>query len=258
MSDDLQRALDFTSWFENSCADEAVPWRWGVTLFTRAFPNVYMLNFVRVEGRPVDLNFDELVAEADELHGRAGHHHRDIVVKDPGLGAALAPEFKRSGWQVSTLLIMAYRNGGDFPATDLEVRELTSDELRAVRAHSLATGPWAKDTDKIRQLIAADALRAGAAGARFFGALVDGQAVSSADLYSDGTTAQVESVVTQEPYRGRGLGRAVVSETVRAAIDSGHDLVFLLTDDDDWPKELYARMGFEPLGRFYDFLKTLG
>jgi GNAT superfamily N-acetyltransferase len=244
------------SWFENSCADEAVPWRWGVTLFTRAFPNVYMLNFVRVEGRPVDLDFDELIAEADDLHGRAGHQHRDIVVEDPGLGAALAPEFKRSGWQVSSLLIMAYRGGGDLPVTNLEVRELTSDELRAMRAHSLATGPWAKDTDTIRQLIAKDSLLARAAEARFFGALIDGQAVSSADLYSDGTTAQVESVLTLEPYRKRGLGRAVVSEAVRAAIHSGHDFVFLLADDDDWPKELYARMGFEPLGRCYDFLKT--
>jgi GNAT superfamily N-acetyltransferase len=244
------------SWFEKSCADEAVPWRWGVTLFNREFPNVYMLNFVRVEGRPVDLDFDELIAAADELHGRAGHNHRDIVIEDPELGAALAPRFKRSGWQVSSLLIMAYLGGADLPVTDLEIRELTSDELRAMRTYSLATGPWAKDTDTIRQLIAKDALLARAVGARFFGAIAGEQTVCSADLYSDGRTAQIESVLTLEEFRRRGLGRAVVAEAVRAALDSGHDFVFLVADDEDWPKNLYARMGFEPRGRFYDFLKT--
>ena len=101
-----------------------------------------------------------------------------------------------------------------------------------------------------------DALLARAGGARFFGAVVDGQTVCSADLYSDGATAQIESVLTLESFRKRGLGRAVVAEAIRAALNSGHDFVFLLADDEDWPKELYARMGFEPLGWCYDFLKA--
>jgi len=244
------------SWFENSCADDVVPWRWGVTLFNRQFPDVYMLNFVRVEGTPPDLDFDELVAAADELHGHAGHDHRDIVIEDAGLGAALAPEFRGSGWEVSTLLIMAYRGGRIPPGTRPDIRELTPDELRDMRTHSLASGPSAKDPETIRQLIAKDALLVRAAGARFFGAMVDGQTVCSADYYSDGATTQIESVLTLEPFRRRGFGRAVVAEAVRAALDSGHDFVFLVADDEDWPKDLYARMDFEPLGRFYDFLKT--
>jgi GNAT superfamily N-acetyltransferase len=256
--DDLQRAQDFMSWFENSCADEVVQWRWGVTLFNRKFPNVYMLNLVRVEGRPADLDFDELIAEADELHRRAGHDHREIVIPDAGLGAALAPAFRRNGWQVSSLVIMAYRGGRVPRETRPDVRELTPDELRAMRADSLPSGPSAKDLKTIRQLIAKDALLASAAGARFFGAIVEGRTVCSADLYSDGATAQIESVLTLEPFRRRGVGRAVVAEAVQAALDSGHDFVFLVADDDDWPKNLYARMGFVPLGRFHDFLKAPG
>jgi ribosomal protein S18 acetylase RimI-like enzyme len=253
---DLQRASDFMSWFENSCADEVVPWRWGVTLFNREFPNVYMLNFVRVVGAPADLDIDELVASADELHGNAGHDHRDVIIEDARLGASLAPEFRARGWEVSTLLVMGYRGGGELPATNMDIRELTSEELRSIRARSLAGGPSAKDPETIRQLIAKDDLLARAAGARFFGAVVGGQTVCSADLYSNGRTAQIESVLTLEEFRQRGLGRAVVAEAVRAALASGHDFVFLVADDEDWPKDLYARMGFNPLGRFYDFLKT--
>jgi len=151
---------------------------------------------------------------------------------------------------------MAYRGAGELPAIDLDIRELTSDELHSIRARSLAAGPSAKGPEKIRQLIARDDLLVRAAGARFFGAVVGGQTVCSADLYSDGRTAQIESVLTLEEFRQRGLGRAVVAEAVRAALASGHDFVFLVADDEDWPKNLYARMGFEPLGRFYDFLKA--
>jgi GNAT superfamily N-acetyltransferase len=254
--DDLQRALDFMSWFENSCADEVVRWRWGVALFNSEFPKVYILNVVRVEGTPADLDFDELTAAADQLHSRAGHDHRDVVIEDARLGAALAPAFRKSGWEVSTLLIMAYRGGRDLPDAGLDVRELTAEELRDMRARSLAAGPSANDPETMRQLIAKDALLARAVGARFFGARIGGQTVCSADLYSDGTIGQIESVLTLEPFRRRGLGRAVVAEAVRAALSSGHDFVFLVADEEDWPKNLYTRMGFEPLGRFYDFLKA--
>ena len=244
------------SWFENACAERVVPWRWGVTLFNRAFPKVYMLNFVRVEGAPADLNFDELVAEADALHDKAGLDHRGIVIEHADLGAALAPAFRDSGWEVSTLVVMAHRGGRELGETKGDVRELTPGELRAFRAHSYSVGPSARDPETVGQMMDKDALLARAGGARFFGAMVDGNAVCAADLYSDGATAQIESVLTLEPYRKRGLGRAVVVEALRAAIDSGHDFVFLLADDEDWPKELYARMGFESIGLCYDFLKA--
>jgi hypothetical protein len=29
--------------------------------------------------------------------------------------------------------------------------------------------------------------------------------------------------------------------------------VFLIADDDDWPKELYAKLGFDPLCRYWQF-----
>ena len=30
---------------------------------------------------------------------------------------------------------------------------------------------------------------------------------------------------------------------------TGTELVFIVADDDDWPKDLYGRLGFEPIGR---------
>src|ERR687892_42790 len=78
---------------------------------------------------------------------------------------------------------------------------------------------------------------------------------SAADLYSDGRTAQVEDVATLPEHRGRGHATAVVLRAVEEALATGHDFVFLVADAEDWPKELYVRLGFAPLGRTWTFLK---
>jgi ribosomal protein S18 acetylase RimI-like enzyme len=242
------------TWFERSCVERIVPRTWGVGLFHEDFPKVYMLNFVRLNDA-ADLSLLELLAEVDELHREAGCEHRDMLVEDESLGEALAPEFRRLGWQVSRLLLMSYRGDRNLPLVE-EIRELTATELRNIRSRAARVGPSAEDPETIAQLIDKDTRLARAGGARFFGAVVGDSTMCSADLYSDGSTAQIESVLTLEPYRRRGLGRAVVTEALRAAFDTGHDFVFLIAEDNDWPKELYGRMGFEPLGRSYEFLKT--
>jgi ribosomal protein S18 acetylase RimI-like enzyme len=56
-------------------------------------------------------------------------------------------------------------------------------------------------------------------------------------------------------FRGRGLAKAVVSHAVNEARSAGHSLVFLVADDEDWPKELYRRLGFEPRGHTWEIIR---
>ncbi|HEV3390658.1 MAG TPA: GNAT family N-acetyltransferase, partial [Solirubrobacteraceae bacterium] len=81
----------------------------------------------------------------------------------------------------------------------------------------------------------------------------DGHLVAVCKLRSDGRTAQVEDVYTAPEARGRGFGRAVVARGVELAREDGHDVIFITADDNDWPKELYGRIGFRPLGRIWQF-----
>jgi predicted N-acetyltransferase YhbS len=46
-----------------------------------------------------------------------------------------------------------------------------------------------------------------------------------------------------------------VLRAVEEARRAGADLVFLVADDKDWPKQLYARLGFEPVGLAYKFIR---
>ena len=253
MSSELRRALDFMSAVENSCADRIEPYRWGVAVFNDEFPRVHDFNFLRVEGAPGDVVFDELVAEAERLQGAAGLEHRKIVIEDERLGRTFLPHFRMRGWDPAALVVMVYREANVLPPTGDEVRELALHEVRSVRAESLATTSVAKDPEGMTQLLDKDAVFVEVAGGRFFGVIADGRPVCSADLYSDGSTAQIESVLTLKDYRRRGFGRAVVVEALRAALEAGHDFVFLIADEEDWPKDLYARMGFDPVGVCWDF-----
>ena len=254
---DLSRALEFMEWVENGCATRVEPWRWGETVFNDDFPRVYDFNFLRIDGVPNDFDFDELMDEADRVHTAAGHKHRKVVIGDEILGRSLQLQFQSQGWEPAALLVMVYR-GEAPPAAGEDVHEISLRELRELRAAAFASGPIGRDPEAMRQLLDKDTVYLEAGNGRFIAALVDGRAVCSADLYSDGSTAQIEAVLTLEPYRKRGLATAVVNAAVATALAEGHEFVFLIADQEDWPKEMYARLGFEPLGVCWDFTKTPG
>ena len=90
--------------------------------------------------------------------------------------------------------------------------------------------------------------------ARYFAILVGGEVVSYTDLYQDGADAQIEDVGTRHEHRGRGYASAVVLRAIAEAHKDGAEFVFLVADLEDWPKELYRRLGFDELGYFVKFI----
>jgi predicted GNAT family acetyltransferase len=76
-----------------------------------------------------------------------------------------------------------------------------------------------------------------------------GKLVAMTKLYTDGVTAQVEDVYTVPAWRNRGCARRLITRAIALAWEAGHELVFIVADDDGWPKHLYARLGFDPIGR---------
>ena len=74
-------------------------------------------------------------------------------------------------------------------------------------------------------------------------------------LYSDGAVAQIEDVATLRDFRRRGLAAGDGERGDRRGAREGHELIFIVADDDDWPKDLYARLGFDPIGRAWAFTR---
>ena len=252
-AEEKARAIAFEERLRDRSAERIVPWRFGAALFTDSLPRVWDINLLRAE-RPSGATAADLAAEADRVQGGAGLVHRKIVVLDEQEGARLEPGFRELGWELSRLLFMAHR-GAAVPDPGAAVAEVSRDVLRPLRERIAREAPSSREEEDIREVLASADRIAAIGGARHFAVFERDEVASCADLYSDGRTAQVEDVATRPEARGRGYATAVVLRALAEARAAGHDFVFLVADDDDWPKELYAKLGFEPIGRTYSFLR---
>ena len=80
-----------------------------------------------------------------------------------------------------------------------------------------------------------------------------GRAVAFAQLEHDGDAAEITQVYVHPQYRGGGRGTAMT----RAAIEAAGDVrdLWIVADDEDRPKELYARLGFRPAWTTMEFTR---
>jgi ribosomal protein S18 acetylase RimI-like enzyme len=149
---------------------------------------------------------------------------------------------------------MAHRQRATRTADTSLVREVDEALLRPAHRRELAGYPWATP-EVVEQLLDAKLAIAKAVEARFLAVMVDGEVAAYADLYHDGRTAQVEDVATLAEHRGHGYASALVLRALEEARHAGCDFTFLVADAEDWPKELYRRLGFEDLGRYVKFTR---
>jgi GNAT superfamily N-acetyltransferase len=151
---------------------------------------------------------------------------------------------------------MALRRPRDRAADPGLAVEVDAERHQQAEAAGVREEPYGRDEEVVRQLVAMRAALAAAVPvARFFVGRSDGVDAAVTTLYSDGVTAQVEDVATLREHRRRGLARATVSAAIDAAVEMGHELVFIVADDDDWPKQLYGRLGFDPVGHTWAFTR---
>jgi RimJ/RimL family protein N-acetyltransferase/predicted GNAT family acetyltransferase len=244
---ELERIRSFEAAVEERQSEVVVPFPYGTALSAPSLPDVYDLNVVRVER---DVPVEDLIAAADEL--QAQFHHRKVVVPDSALGARLAPGFEAAGWSSTCHVHMALHGEPDRIDDTARVAELSLSELAAAHRTSTLRAEWG-DEAIAERLLAAKRRRAQAVPTRHFGVREESRVVAYCDLYESGGIAQIEDVNTLEEARGRGYGRALVTRAVAEARRAGADLVFLDALRDDWPRELYAKLGFEIVGESYLF-----
>ena len=236
----IERIRRFRHGLEERVAERVVPTEHGTGLLVDSLREIYDLNYLRVERVGP---FASLAAEAEQP--LANCFHRRVIVEVGGgavVDAALA-----SGWSSVAHLIMAHRRVPDRIVDTDPVREVRFEEL--VPARLEVTLGEALGEEEIARLLDEGKRRIMAAvDTRFLAAVVDGEIAAYCEVRSDGDTAQIEDVNTVERFRGRGLGRTIVQAALDAARRS-HDLVFLEPREEDWPRQLYAKLGFDIVGR---------
>jgi predicted GNAT family acetyltransferase len=251
---ELERSLDFVKEMAHRLAGEKVPSAHGVALIAPAFPDVWSRNYLLLGDGHSHVSASELAAEVDAVFRPIGLRHRKVEVFDDATGARLQPGFAKLGWSSECDVIMVAKRPPDREVDTSSVDEVTADELVAAWSEGWHLDPHVFSDHVAHQLIENKRRLPEAIDTRFFAARVEGEVGAYCELYSDGETAQIENVFTLERFRKRGLARAVVSNALAEARSAGHDLVFLIADRDDWPKELYGKLGFDVVGRIWEFL----
>jgi N-acetylglutamate synthase-like GNAT family acetyltransferase len=144
-------------------------------------------------------------------------------------------------------VVMVHR--GPVPATTRDAVEVGREALEPLRRARILDQPWGSP-QVADQLLGARAILEERVTVRYFASLEEGNVAAGTDLYLGPPDAQIEDVSTEPELLNRGHGTAVVVTAIAAAREAGADFIFLVADAEDWPKEWYARLGFEPVGRY--------
>jgi ribosomal protein S18 acetylase RimI-like enzyme len=232
-----------------AAAQRSIPHALGEAFFHDELSRVWVLNQLSVDA---DTDIAGLVEALEDLYAELPH--RRAFVERPDVGERLAPRLRAAGWLAERDVFMVLRRDRDHAAPPGLAREVDEPTIRAVEAQTIAEEPYGEPAI-IDQLLTSRSTFGRAGRARYFVAASEGVDGCHATLYSDGVVAQVEDVGTLKAMRGRGLARAACSAALDAATAAGHELVFIVAADDDWPKALYAKLGFEPVGRPWAFTR---
>ena len=190
------------------------------------------------------------------------HDSNYLLVERPATPEEIVAELRRLGLPIATIpgdalsdapqvahrgVVMVHR--GPVPQPSQTAVEVGREALEPIRRAQILSYSWGSPA-VADQLLAAKSLIAERLATRFFAALDAGEVVAAAELYLDPPDAQIEDVLTAPSHRGRGFGTAVVVTALAEAYAAGADFVFLVADGDDWPKDWYERLGFEPVGTY--------
>jgi GNAT superfamily N-acetyltransferase len=93
-------------------------------------------------------------------------------------------------------------------------------------------------------------------GARVLAMHEAGIPVAFTQFVREDAVAEITHVFVHPEHRGDGRGQTIT----RAAIDAAGDAedLWICADDEDWPKEMYARLGFRPVWRSMQFTRLPG
>ena len=177
-----------------------------------------------------------------------------VVIASAVDGEALRDSFAAFGWCAVPHLLMVHRDPSRLTPSPA-ARPVSEEEAAPARRAVMLAEPWAAD-DVVEQILSRDALIARRARGISYGAERDGAVASCCVVLQRERIAQVDNVGTAPAARGRGLARSVVSLATARALREA-ELVFLCADPADWPRRLYERLGYDPIGLLHRFQPVL-
>jgi len=237
----IARARAWRHGAHDAICDLIEPWEHGTVVRASRYPSYYEFNLVRVERDPgPGMGVDELVAVADQ--GLAGLAHRRLDFESIDVADRFRPALEARGWRSVRLAWMRHEKAPPPHERALEVEEVSYDEVDDLRIAWHREDFPDQDPGDYHRYSREVSLRR---DARVYAVRADGVPIAFAQLERAAGSAEITQVFVHPEHRGRGVGTAMTRAAIEAARDA--DDLWITADDEDRPKELYARLGFVPV-----------
>jgi ribosomal protein S18 acetylase RimI-like enzyme len=217
--------------------DVLEPWAHGTVARATRYPRYFDFNVVRVEDDPA-MDMEALMAFADQA--LAGLEHRRIDFDLVAAAEPLRAGFEAAGWK-TTRIVWMHHESPPPPGPDLAVEEVGYDVVHDLRVAWHGEDHPEQEDGGYHAQAREVAMRR---NVKVLAVHEAGRPVAFAQLESDGPAAEITQVYVHPDYRGGGRGTAMTCAAIQAAGEV-RDL-WIVADDEDRPKELYARLGFRP------------
>jgi GNAT superfamily N-acetyltransferase len=189
----------------------------------------------------------ELTSFADDA--LAGLAHRRLDFEQSDTGELLRGAFQERGWIAMRVVWMRHEvalGAGETPT----VEEVPYDSVAQLRARWHLEDFPDQDAAGYHAQAREVAL---ARGVRVLAMHDGGEPVAFAHVERRGASAEITQVYVDPGHRGSGRGTALVRAAIAASADAAD--LWICADDEDRPKELYARLGFRPVWTVTEFLR---
>jgi len=256
-TDEMLRAvIDFLRiWREQAPAK--VRTTWGTIYRDDRFPLIHQVNLGWVttppEGGP-----KKIIEDLGEAFRGTAIPHQSLLFEDAEKAFALQEEFVGLGFRPTAELALAKVGLPDCIVNpELEVRPAAEgpevDDFRAISAATEAGSGYSHDV--IKQLWGVWRERSQRVGVRPYVAYLNGTAAGTISVWPRGIFAWIDDVATHPDFRMQGVGRTMLFEACKRAIEARCEWVVLISDLFDTPQEMYKTLGFEAIGEVRGFLR---
>jgi GNAT superfamily N-acetyltransferase len=214
-----------------------------------SLPEVWALNQLHIT-RPATP--EDVIGLAEEHQATLTFRH--VRVEPEATALELAAALSGAGWKVDREVFMALLGPPTREVSTEAVVELSDEQMAALMRRWLNEDFPGVEPSHLDQVDEYTRREGKLWGERSFGILDHrGAPAAITKLRSRGSTAWVEDVYTVPEERNRGFARTLVTHATGLARSAGHELTFIIGDDNDWPKHLYESIGFRPVGLVWTF-----
>lgn len=217
--------------------DVLAPWPHGTVARATRYPSYFDFNVVRVEDNPT-MSAEALMAFADDALSGLGHRRVDFDIA--AAGERLRAGFEARGWKAVRLVWMRH-DGSTPPGPSVAVDEVPYDAVHDLRVAWHQEDFPSQDAGEYHAQAREVAMRR---DVQVLAVVEQGAPVAFAQLERRGPAAEITQVYVRPDHRGGGRGTAMTRAAIEAAGDAPD--LWIVADDDDRPKQLYARLGFRP------------